>query len=77
MSETTNLDDLRSYYDRLAKHDWFYEYANGRTYYNGQSVHQALIKEAKQDPAKAELLDQFKKYVYRKPGDDNPKPVRP
>lgn len=73
------LDDLRAYYDRLAKHDWFYEYANGRTYTNGLAVHQALKQEARQDPAKAELFDQYAKYMYGKTAsvNPNPKPERP
>lgn len=61
----SELDDLRSYYDRLAKHDWYYEYANGRTYEKGLSEHTTLKQEAKEDPAKAELFDLYHNYMWK------------
>lgn len=75
--EANELASLRDYYDRLNGHDWFYEYANGRTYSSGLAVHLALKKESQTHPIKAEMFSKFAKYHYGKKTDDLTKPERP
>lgn len=59
------LDDLRAYYDRLCKHDWYYDYSDdGKVWQRGLDSRNRLEVEARTDPKKAELYNGFKNHYF-------------
>ena len=67
-------DDLRSYYDALARHEWTFDFAEDcRIWEKGLRELEHLQGMATKSPRLAELFRDFSHYIW----DGAPKPARP
>ncbi len=71
---TTNLVNIEAFFDRLARHDWYFECSDcPGTYRAGYNEHEALEVIARQSPEHRNLFDAYARYVMA----DGPQPERP
>lgn len=74
MTLAPTLEDRQAFYDRLARHDWWYSYSdNHGVYMRGANEETALHILAREVPDFAELMVEFGGFAHA----GKPKPARP
>ncbi|NPV00048.1 MAG: hypothetical protein HPY53_01585 [Brevinematales bacterium] len=66
--------DKKEYFDRCKEHDWYYQYAEGGTYYRGSANDEFLRKTAKENPELEAIYDAWYDHNFGKP-ERGPRPT--
>lgn len=78
----TEQVSLRDYWDKLSRHDWYYNYSDdGSVWRRGEENESKLIAISRQSPEHKALYDGFKEHHFTGEGwtkkEKFPKPERP